>query len=397
MKKNYLNSNPLTACEMLEVTDKDILDWSNGEVTDSNIFNEDENGSLNISNHALFSKQIFGNPLEETMKMGHISLPVPVVNTQYLRGKKPVLPRILDVDRKALESVIGYGLYYNAVDDTFLSEKEVTENIMDVCFQGGLAVEKMLEKKGISSERYILHNVPVIPAALRIHEAPCKKGIMLGTVNMIYVKILNRKNRLAKLLELNAPAIIVSNEKRMLEDNVSALISNGAFSFTAKATDGEILESLDDIADEIKNVFHKSNVSSTLAEYLANSEIDPQNFYKKMKESVAPYKKDTKAKHDKVMAEIRSDVSEIIETVFYTMFGNYECYKAEFVIAAENNVDYFLSEVQECLDYYMNEDNYEPEDILIHVIELIYRCMENMKKKRVQWISFDNYTLLRGC
>ena len=69
MIKNYLNSDVLTACEMLEVSDKDILEWSRGEVTSNILFNEDNNGDLNFADDALFSKKIFGDPKAESTKM----------------------------------------------------------------------------------------------------------------------------------------------------------------------------------------------------------------------------------------------------------------------------------------------------------------------------------------
>ena len=426
MIKNYLNSDVLTACEMLEVSDKDILEWSRGEVTSNILFNEDNNGDLNFADDALFSKKIFDDPKVESTKMGHISLPIPIVNVQYLRGKKPLLPRLLDMDRKSLESVIEYAMYYNVNTDAVISAKEVTEYNKDVCLQGSIAVEKMLEKKGLSADRYILHNVPVIPAALRFKEAPCKKGFSVSTINMAYEKILNRKKRLAKLLELGSPEIIIINEKRMLEEYVFSLISNGVFSYTSKSCTGEIYKSLDDIADEIKSVFHKKNVSFILDECLKNSGVDPQNLYENIKKSISvvqEYNKDLdkadlydengfakcsqedldkhpitlafKEKHDPVETEIYSDILKIIEAVFYRMFGNYECYKKEFVIAAENNVDHFIDDIHENPDIYMDKGNYTPEEITKHIASLIYLCMDNMKKKRVQWIQFDEYVLSR--
>ena len=73
----------------------------------------------------------------------------------------------------------------------------------------------------------ILTNVPVIPAELRPMVQLDGGRFATSDLNDLYRRVINRNNRLKKLLEIKAPEIVVKNEKRMLQEAVDALIDNG--------------------------------------------------------------------------------------------------------------------------------------------------------------------------
>ncbi|HIH3945955.1 TPA: DNA-directed RNA polymerase subunit beta', partial [Streptococcus pneumoniae] len=82
-------------------------------------------------------------------------------------------------------------------------------------------------KSGNKPEWMILNILPVIPPDLRPMLQLDGGRFASSDLNDLYRRVINRNNRLARLLELNAPGIIVQNEKRMLQEAVDALIDNG--------------------------------------------------------------------------------------------------------------------------------------------------------------------------
>lgn len=423
MRKNYLNTNAVTACEMIEVSDKDILEWSNGEVTSPDVFNEDE--SLDTSDGSLFSKKIFGSPLEETMKMGHIVLPLPVVNPQYVRGKKPVLPNLLGMSRKDVEDIIRYCAYYNTNTKAVIPADSITTDNKDFCFTGGTGIEKIMMDKGVSTEYIILHNLPVIPAALRITKVNCpmhSDAIQINCVNSLYSRVMYRIRRLEMLETMGAPEIIVINEKRMLEDTVAALIGNGLYSVPFTSPDGICYFSLDDVAENIKRVFFRNNIEETIKQSLESCTVVPDDLWKKLKKSCEmthqfsldyeqmckernttglsqeeynklPITVAFKKKHDPLEESIYSDIYEIISSVFDKMFSGYSEYKEQFVISAENAIDRYIDDIHEHMTEFLEESS--AEEFFDQIAHVAYDNMENMKKKRVQWIKYDTYALRR--
>ena len=90
MLAKWMNTHAYTAAEMLEITDKTIMDMSNGEVLNPAPHDEDDPYEDSMTDASIFGKM--GN---DDGLMGHITLPVPIVNIQYLFGTKPILPKIL--------------------------------------------------------------------------------------------------------------------------------------------------------------------------------------------------------------------------------------------------------------------------------------------------------------
>lgn len=227
-------------------------------------------------------------------RMGHIELAAPVAHIWYLRGIPSRIGLLLDVTPKQLEEVV-YFVSWIVTDpkDTnleykrVLSEKEYRENVAlygPGSFEaktGAEAVLKLLkecdlekEYKGIQTaldsaqgekrkklikrldtvnafrnsdnkpEWMILTVLPVIPPDLRPMLQLDGGRFATSDLNDLYRRVITRNNRLKKLLELGTPAIIVQNEKRMLQEAVDALIDNGRRSKPITGAGGRALKSL---------------------------------------------------------------------------------------------------------------------------------------------------------
>ena len=209
--------------------------------------------------------------------MGHIELAAPVAHIWYLRGIPSRMALLLDVTPKQLEEVI-YFVSWIVTDpkDTkleykqVLSEREYRENVAIygpgsfTAKTGAEAALTLLEEVDLEAEftkiqaalegaqgekrkklikrldtveafRHsdnkpewmIMTAIPVIPPDLRPMLQLDGGRFATSDLNDLYRRVITRNNRLKKLLELGTPAIIVQNEKRMLQEAVDALIDNG--------------------------------------------------------------------------------------------------------------------------------------------------------------------------
>ncbi len=209
-------------------------------------------------------------------RMGHIHLAAPVSHIWYFKGIPSRMDLILDIGPKNLEKVLYFAAYIvlesNVKDipvKKILTEQEYRE-LYDQYgneFRVGMGAEAILELlKGVNLEEeaarlkeelanttsqkaarlikrievmdafinagtkpewMILTEVPVIPPDLRPMVQLDGGRFATSDLNDLYRRIINRNNRLARLMELGAPEIIVRNEKRMLQEAVDALIDNG--------------------------------------------------------------------------------------------------------------------------------------------------------------------------
>lgn len=257
----YKNTNVETACQMLDVTDDLVHEWSSGEVKRAPEGVKDPGD--------VYTEKVFKKPEDGSMNMGHIELPCGVININYYMGTKPVLPSLLGLSHGEFDRVAYYACYVLSSDTEhhkrgeILSEKdvhamtgsgEIKEKEDDkILLMGADAVEYLLHEKGITDTgRYILHSVPVIPVSLRT----CinGKGDVRGYgPSVFYSRILSRIRRITKLQELGAPAVIMRNEKRMLQELVDALINNGARGRAFVYLDGGPIESLYETWGRIHN------------------------------------------------------------------------------------------------------------------------------------------------
>ena len=210
-------------------------------------------------------------------RMGRIELAAPVSHIWYLKAVPSRIGLILDVTPKALEKVIYFSSYIvldkgnTALEDKqLLSEneyKDMVERYGEDMFRAGMGAEAILEllkkidldqlsaqlnkeletasgqkrvklykrlevcesfrRSGNRPEWMILTVLPVIPPDLRPMVQLDGGRFATSDLNDLYRRVINRNNRLKKLLELSAPDIIVRNEKRMLQEAVDSLIDNG--------------------------------------------------------------------------------------------------------------------------------------------------------------------------
>ncbi|MBQ7600413.1 MAG: DNA-directed RNA polymerase subunit beta' [Clostridia bacterium] len=209
-------------------------------------------------------------------RMGHIELAAPVSHIWYFRAIPSRMGTLIDISPKVLEKVL-YFASYIVIDPgvtplqkcQVLSEKEYRENreAWGDDFRvgmGALAIKELLaeldieklsqelkeelekssgqkkvklikrlevvesfRKSGNRPEWMILDVIPVIPPDIRPMVALDGGRFATSDLNDLYRRVLNRNNRLKRLLELKAPEIIIRNEKRMLQEAVDALIDNG--------------------------------------------------------------------------------------------------------------------------------------------------------------------------
>ena len=210
-------------------------------------------------------------------RMGHIELAAPVSHIWYFRAIPSRMGLLLDITPRLLEKVLYFASYIvidpgvtELVKMQLLNEREYQENIEKYgrdAFKVGMGAEAVKEllaqidieelskslhaelegatgqkkiriikrlevveafrKSGNKPEWMILDVVPVIPPDIRAMVQLDGGRFASSDLNDLYRRVINRNNRLKRLMELSAPEIIIRNEKRMLQEAVDALIDNG--------------------------------------------------------------------------------------------------------------------------------------------------------------------------
>lgn len=275
MIRKWYNTNVHRVSAMMDIDDDYILSNSKGEV--STVYNDDEPESIHHSelDPEIFGKFLFGKEREEkeeSLAMGHVTLPCPVVNIQYFLGRKPVLSKELKMPVKDLERVI----YYNGwvvidpkeTEYTYkqvLSVKEymaASEKSDFVAMQGAGAIEELLKKEDIKDRQYmVLHFLPVLPISVRYRYYKDETSEYGGrytpiNINFLYECLIMKIAKLKRLQELGVPEIIIINEKNLIQRTVDGLISNGTHStpFVSLQT-FEPYDSLDTLYDFITSIY----------------------------------------------------------------------------------------------------------------------------------------------
>ena len=255
-------------------------------------------------------------------RMGHIELASPVAHIWFLKGLPSRIGNLLDMTLRHLEKVL-YFESYVVIDpgDTPLNEKELlpedkyrklfqeygsrfkaemgaeairellrrlnldelaTELHIKIETANSTAVKKKLTKRlkvveafrksGNKPEWMILDVIPVIPPELR-PLVPLEGGrFATSDLNDLYRRVINRNNRLKRLMELKAPSVIVKNEKRMLQEAVDALFDNGRRSRVLKTTTKRPLKSLSDMIKGKQGRF-RQNLLGKRVDYSGRSVI----------------------------------------------------------------------------------------------------------------------------
>ena len=229
-------------------------------------------------------------------RMGHIALAAPVSHIWYFKGIPSRMGLILDLSPRTLEKVLYFASYivldkgetdlqYKQVlseqeyqeareswgkgfrvgmgaesilellqaIDLEKEYEELTEGLKGATGQKRARIVKRLEvveafrESGNKPEWMIMTNVPVIPPDLRPMVQLDGGRFATSDLNDLYRRIINRNNRLKRLLELGAPDIIVRNEKRMLQEAVDALIDNGRRGRPVTGPGNRALKSLSDM------------------------------------------------------------------------------------------------------------------------------------------------------
>ncbi len=255
-------------------------------------------------------------------RIGHIALAAPVSHIWYFKGIPSRMGLILDISPRVLEKVLYFasyivldpgstGLQYKQV----LSEKEYREELEKYgagAFRVGMGAEAILEllraidlekdsaelRKGLvdstgqkrariikrlevveafrssgnKPEWMIMTVIPVIPPDLRPMVQLDGGRFATSDLNDLYRRIINRNNRLARLLELGAPDIIVRNEKRMLQEAVDALIDNGRRGRPVTGPGNRALKSLSDMLKGKQGRF-RQNLLGKRVDYSGRSVI----------------------------------------------------------------------------------------------------------------------------
>ena len=255
-------------------------------------------------------------------RMGHIELAAPVAHIWYFKGIPSRIALLLDVSPKALEKVIYFASYIvtdpgetSLAKAQVLSEKEYVEarekygkdafkaemgaeplrkllseiDLEKLSEKLKKEIEKASEQKrakivkrldtveafrlsGNKPEWMIMQVVPVIPPDLRPMVQLDGGRFATSDLNDLYRRVINRNNRLKRLLELGAPEIIVRNEKRMLQESVDALIDNGRRGRPVTGAGNRPLKSLSDLLKGKQGRF-RQNLLGKRVDYSGRSVI----------------------------------------------------------------------------------------------------------------------------
>jgi len=228
-------------------------------------------------------------------RLAHIKLACPVSHVWFLKGLPSRLANILDMTLRDLERVLYFDSYivleaggaevdqFSVIDEA--QNQELSEQFLDYrSAMGAEAIKEILEEmdveaisselrielreatseakrkkiikrlkiveafkgSGLSPSNMILETIPVISPELR-PLVPLEGGrFATSDLNDLYRRVIHRNNRLKRLMDLNAPEIIVKNEKRMLQESVDALFDNGRRGRPILGTNKRPLKSLSD-------------------------------------------------------------------------------------------------------------------------------------------------------
>lgn len=240
MIKAWYNTTAAQLSEMTDVSDEKILKYSNGEVLNPTEYVESESKDGKLSDPKIFgnlSRENMGQTsTEEIEKLGHIVLPIPIVNIQYTRGRRPVLAKELGLTLNELEAII-YGITYIPSNGDRSMSIPAKKYLDDPKYSeagyltGAEAIEKLMEIKQIPEQirkAAVLRVIPVMPACMRYFWCEPEKQYHKSSLNNLYELLLLRINRYKRLLSIHCPEVILMNEKRELQGYVDRLISNGA-------------------------------------------------------------------------------------------------------------------------------------------------------------------------
>ena len=255
-------------------------------------------------------------------RMGHIELAAPVTHIWYFKGIPSRMGLVLDMSPRALEEIIYFASYVvTEPGDTPLEKKqlmtereyrekreeygngfkadmgaeairtllkdvdlekecqELKEELRQVTGQKRTRAVRRLDileaflNSGNEPEWMVMEAIPVIPPDLRPMVQLEGGRFATSDLNDLYRRVINRNNRLKRLLDLNAPGIIVQNEKRMLQEAVDALIDNGRRGRPVAGPGNRPLKSLSHMLKGKQGRF-RQNLLGKRVDYSGRSVID---------------------------------------------------------------------------------------------------------------------------
>ena len=256
-------------------------------------------------------------------RMGHIELAAPVSHIWYFKGTPSRIGQVLDISPKRLEEVL-YFTKYIVIDPgeaKELSKNQLLEEKEDANFRtkygsdfkagmGAEAIKELLQEIDLEKlsnelkeelattqqgqkrvkllkrldvveaflqshnrpEWMILDVIPVIPPDIRPMVQLDGGRYGVSDLNDLYRRVINRNNRLRKLIEMHSPEIIVRNEKRMLQEAVDALIDNGRHGRAYTGSNNRPLKSLSDLLKGKQGRF-RQNLLGKRVDYSGRSVI----------------------------------------------------------------------------------------------------------------------------
>ena len=254
-------------------------------------------------------------------RMGHIELATPVSHIWYFKGIPSRMGLILDITPRILEKVLYFGSYIvidpgdtplergqTLTEREYRDMREKYENDFDAG-RGAEAIKKLLQQidceklseelkaelataggqkkaklvkrlevveafrqSGNKPEWMIIDVLPVIPPEIRPMVQLDGGRFATSDLNDLYRRVINRNNRLKRLMQLNAPDIIVRNEKRMLQEAVDALIDNGRRGRAVTGANSRALKSLSDMLKGKQGRF-RQNLLGKRVDYSGRSVI----------------------------------------------------------------------------------------------------------------------------
>ena len=255
-------------------------------------------------------------------RMGHIELAAPVSHIWYFKGIPSRMGLVLDISPRNLEKVLYFASYIvtDPGEGTGLAYKEILSEVQyrearenfGNAFRAGMGAEAVrellsqidleelsidlreklkdatgqkkirivrrlevieaLRTSGNKPEWMVLEVIPVIPPDLRPMVQLDGGRFATSDLNDLYRRVINRNNRLKRLLDLGAPDIIVRNEKRMLQEAVDALIDNGRRGRPVTGPGGRPLKSLSDMLKGKQGRF-RQNLLGKRVDYSGRSVI----------------------------------------------------------------------------------------------------------------------------
>ncbi|MBR6567843.1 MAG: DNA-directed RNA polymerase subunit beta' [Clostridia bacterium] len=257
-------------------------------------------------------------------RMGHIELATPVSHIWYFKGIPSRMGLILDISPRDLEKILYFAAYvvinpgsvpsvkkgqvindkqYDDIKEYYYDDEEfrvgmgaeaikellqeidvealneeLREQLATASGQKKARILKRLEvveafkASGNKPEWMILDVIPVIPPDIRPMVQLDGGRFATSDLNDLYRRVINRNNRLKKLLELGAPAIIIRNEKRMLQEAVDALIDNGRRGRPVTGPNNRPLKSLSDMLKGKQGRF-RQNLLGKRVDYSGRSVI----------------------------------------------------------------------------------------------------------------------------